>query len=44
MQTPSVFIEIDVSKLRLEMAVRLSGEPLSVAYDATGITTVIAPS
>lgn len=41
MQTPSVFVGIDVSKARLDMAVRPSGEPLSVAYDATGITTVL---
>lgn len=41
MQTPYVYVGIDVSKARLDMAVRPSGAPLSVAYDATGITTVL---
>lgn len=41
MQTPSVFVGIDVSKVRLDVAVRPSSDPLSVAYDATGITTVL---
>ena len=41
MQTPWVFVGIDVSKLRLDVAVRPSSAPLSVAYDATGITTVL---
>ena len=41
MQTPLVFVGIDVSKLRLDVAVRPSSAPLSVAYDATGITTVL---
>jgi transposase len=40
MQTPLVFVGIDVSKVRLDVAVRPSSDPLSVAYDATGITTV----
>lgn len=43
MQTPCVYVGIDVSKARLDVAVRPSGEPLSVAYDATGITTVLMP-
>jgi transposase len=38
-----VYVGIDVSKARLDVAVRPSGEPLSVAYDATGITTVLMP-
>ena len=42
MQTPSVFVGIDVSKVRLDMAMRPAGEPLSVPYDAQGISTVIA--
>ena len=42
MQTPSVFVGIDVSKIRLDMAMRPAGEPLSVPYDARGISTVIA--
>ena len=41
MQTPLVFVGIDVSKVRLDVAVRPSRAPLSVAYDATGITTVL---
>ena len=41
MQTPYVYVGIDVSKARLDMAVRPSGALLSVAYDATGITTVL---
>ena len=41
MQTPGVYVGIDVSKARLDMAVRPSGAPLSVPYDATGITTVL---
>ncbi len=41
MQTPSVFVGIDVSKVRLDVAVRPSRDPLSVAYDATGITAVL---
>ena len=43
MPTPSIFVGIAVSKVQLDVAVRPSGEPLSVAYDATGSTTVIAP-
>ena len=31
MQTPYVYVGIDVSKARLDMAVRPSGAPLSVA-------------
>ena len=42
MQTPSVVVGIDVSKAHLDVAVRPSGEPVRVPYDATGITTVIA--
>lgn len=41
MQTPSVCVGIDVSKGRLDVAVRPSGERASVAYDAAVITTVI---
>ena len=41
MQTPLVFVGIAVSKVRLDVAVRPSSAPLSVAYDATGITTVL---
>ena len=41
MQTPLVFVGIDVSNVRLDVAVRPSSDPLSVAYDATGITTVL---
>ena len=41
MQTPLVFVGIDVSKVRLDMAVRPSSDPLSVAYAATGITSVL---
>ena len=37
-QTPLVFVGIDVSNVRLDVAVRPSSAPLSVAYDATGIT------
>ena len=42
MQTPLVFVGIDVSKARLDVAVRPSGELSSVTYDANGITTVLA--
>ncbi|MBC7839204.1 MAG: IS110 family transposase [Nitrospiraceae bacterium] len=42
MQTPLVFVGIDVSKVRLDVAVRPSGEQNSMTYDATGITTLIA--
>lgn len=42
MQAPLVFVGIDVSKAQLDVAVRPSGELLSVTYDANGITTVIA--
>lgn len=40
-QTPLVFGGIDVSNVRVDVAVRPSSDPLSVAYDATGITTVL---
>lgn len=40
-QTPLVFVGIDVSNVRVDVAVRPSSDPLSVAYDATGITTVL---
>lgn len=42
METPSVFVGIDVSKARLDVAVRPSGERSSVTYDDHGITTVLA--
>jgi transposase len=42
MQTPLVFVGVDVSKARLDVAVRPSGELSSVTYDANGITTVLA--
>ncbi|MGH7256132.1 MAG: IS110 family transposase [Nitrospirales bacterium] len=42
MQTPSVVVGIDVSNAHLDVAVRPSGEPVSVAYDAEGIATVLA--
>lgn len=42
MQTPLVFVGIDVSKVRLDVAVRPSGELSRVTYDANGITTVLA--
>jgi transposase len=41
MQTPSVVVGIDVSKVRLDVAVRPSGELHSVTYDADGITTMV---
>lgn len=41
MQTPSVVVGIDVAKAHLDVAVRPSGEPLSVSYDTTRITAVI---
>jgi transposase len=42
MQTPLVFVGIDVSKVRLDVGVRPSDERTSVPYDAHGITTLIA--
>lgn len=42
MQTPLVFVGIDVSKAQLDMAGRPSGELTSVRYDAHGITTLVA--
>jgi transposase len=42
MQTPLVFVGIDVSKVRLDVAVRPSGELSRVTYNANGITTVLA--
>ena len=42
MQTPLVFVGIDVSKARLDVGVRPSDERRSVPYDAHGITTLIA--
>lgn len=41
MQTPSIVIGIDVSKVRLDVAVRPSGELTSVTYDADGMTTLV---
>ncbi len=41
MQTPSVYVGIDVSKTRLDVAVRPSGGLSHVTYDAAGITTVV---
>ena len=42
MQTPLVFVGIDVSKVRLDVAVRPSGELSRVTSDANGITMVLA--
>ena len=42
MQTPLVFVGIDVSKARLDVGVRPSDDRISVPYDAHGITTLIA--
>jgi transposase len=42
MQTPSVCVGIDISKARLDVALRPSGEPFSVTYDGNGIATVLA--
>jgi transposase len=42
MQTPCMYVGMDVSKARLDVAVRPSGEPVSVTSDASGITTLIA--
>jgi hypothetical protein len=42
MQTPSVVVGIDVSKARLDVAMRPAGESLHVPYDAQGILPVIA--
>jgi transposase len=42
MQTPLVFVGIDVSKARLDVGVRPSDERTSVPYDAHGITTLLA--
>jgi len=41
MHTPSIVIGIDVSKVRLDVAVRPSGEQTSVTYDADGMTTLV---
>lgn len=41
MQTPSVYVGIDVSKTRLDVAVQPSGGLSHVTYDAAGITTVV---
>ena len=41
MQTPLVVVGIDVSKVRLDVAVRPSGELHSVPYDADGLTTMV---
>lgn len=42
MQTPSVCVGIDVSKTRLDVAMRPTSESLSVPYDDPGISTVLA--
>lgn len=42
MQTPLVFVGIDVSKARLDVGLRPSDERTSVPYDAHGITTLLA--
>jgi transposase len=42
MQTPLVFVGIDVSKDRLDVGLRPSDERTSVPYDAYGITTLLA--
>ena len=41
MQTPVVVVGIDVSNVRLDVAIRPSGAPNSVTYDADGITTMV---
>lgn len=41
MHTPSIVIGIDVSKVRLDVAVRPSGALTSVTYDADGMTTLV---
>ena len=41
MQTPLVFVGIDVSKARLDVGVRPSDERTSVPYDAPGIATLL---
>jgi transposase len=42
MQTPLVFVGIDISNARLDVGLRPSGEHTSVPYDASGITTLLA--
>ena len=42
MQPPLVFVGVDISKARLDVSVRPSGERTSVPYDAPGLTTLIA--
>jgi transposase len=41
MQTPLVFVGIDISKAQLDVGVRPSGERTSVPYDAPGLATLI---
>ena len=42
MQTPLVFVGIDISKARLDVSIRPADEQTSVPYDAPGITTLLA--
>jgi transposase len=41
MREPTVFVGIDISKTRLDVALRPTREAFTVSYDETGITTVI---
>ena len=41
MREPTVFVGIDISKTRLDVALRPTGKAFTVSYDETGITTVI---
>jgi transposase len=41
MQTPSVWVGIDISKAQLDMVVEPGGESLTVPYDDQGLATLI---
>ncbi len=41
MQTPSVWVGIDISKAQLDMAVEPGGDSLTVPYDGPGLGTLI---
>ncbi len=41
MQTPSVWVGIDISKAQLDMAVEPGGDSLTVPYDGPGLATLI---
>ena len=41
MTEAAVFIGIDISKARLDVALRPTGIPFTVPYDETGIATVV---